>query len=95
MSSLKRITDLSDEISKNSKILTDYLSSKGIEAASFDVDGLDEFPISPADEEPYKARLKIIAATKELHDLSLGPKEGLRYLAWDVSEVNCKVKSHD
>jgi hypothetical protein len=56
---------------------------------------LDEFPISPADEEPYKARLKIIAATKELHDLSLGPKEGLRYLAWDVSEVNRKVKSHD
>jgi hypothetical protein len=95
MSSLKRITDLSDKISKNSKILTDYLSSKGLEAASFDVDGLDEFPISPADEEPYKARLNIIAATKELHDISLGPKESLRYLAWDVSEVNCKVKSYD
>jgi hypothetical protein len=87
MSSLKRITDLSDEISKNSKILTDYLSSKGLEAASFDVDGLDEFPISAADEEPYKARLNLIAATKELHDLSVGPKEGLRYLAWDVSDV--------
>jgi hypothetical protein len=95
MSSLKRITELSDEISKNSKVLTDYLFSKGLEAASFDVDGLDDFPISPADEEPYKARLNIIAATKELHDLSLGPKEGLRYLAWDVSVVNCKVKSHD
>ena len=95
MSSLERITDLSNEISKNSKVLTDYLSSKGLEATSFDVDGLDEFPISPADEEPYKARLNIIAATKELHDLSLGPKEGLRYLAWDVSEVNCKAKSHD
>lgn len=85
MSSLKRITALSDEISKNSKILTDYLGEKGLEAASFDVDGPDEWPISPSDEEPFKARLNLIAATKELQDLSLGPKEGLRYLAWDVS----------
>lgn len=87
MSSLKRITALSDEISKNSKILTEYLASKGLEAASFDVDGLDEYPINPNDEEPFKARLDLIAATKELHDLSLGPKESLRYLAWDVSTL--------
>ncbi|CZR69808.1 related to sterigmatocystin 7-O-methyltransferase precursor [Phialocephala subalpina] len=83
MSSLKRITTLSDEISKNSKILTDYLAEKGLEAASFDVDGLAEWPIAPSDEVAFKARLNLIAATKELHDLSLGPKEGLRYLAWD------------
>ncbi|KAF8850350.1 S-adenosyl-L-methionine-dependent methyltransferase [Acephala macrosclerotiorum] len=83
MSSLKRITALSHEISKNSKILTDYLAEKGLEAASFDTDGLAEWPISPDHEEPFKARLSLIAATKELHDLSLGPKEGLRYLAWD------------
>ena len=86
MSSLKRITDLADKISINSKILTDYLASKGLEAASFDVEGLEEFPISSADEEPYRARLNVIAATKELHDITLGPKEGLRHLAWDVSE---------
>jgi hypothetical protein len=85
MSSLKRITTLSDEISRNSKIITDYLSEKGLEAASFDVDGLAEFPINPNDELVFKARLDLIAATKELHDLALGPKEGLRYLAWDVS----------
>jgi hypothetical protein len=84
MASLNRISTLSDEIAKNSKILTNYLSSKGLEAPSFDVDGLDEFPISPNDEVPFKARLDLIAATKELHDLALGPKEGLRYLAWDV-----------
>jgi hypothetical protein len=79
------MTKLSDEISKNTKIITEYLSSKGLEAASFDVDGLDEFPISPKDDAPFKARLDLIAATKELHDISLGPKESLRYLAWDVS----------
>lgn len=85
MSSLERITSLSNEISKNSKILTDYLSAKGLEAASFDVGGLDAFPINPNNEEIFKARLDLIAATKELYDISLGPKESLRYLAWDVS----------
>ncbi len=94
MSSLKRITALSDEVSKNSKLLTEYLASKGLEAASFDVDGLDEYPINPNDEEPFKARLDLIAATKELHDLSLGPKESLRYLAWDVSTYPASGVSH-
>ena len=84
MASLNRITNLSNDIAKNTKILTEYLSSKGLEAASFDVNGLDAFPISPNDEVPSKARLDLIAATKELHDIALGPKEGLRYLAWDV-----------
>jgi len=79
------MTRLADEISENTKILTEHLASNGLEAASFDVDGLDEFPISTNDEIPFKARLDLIAATKELHDISLGPKESLRYLAWDVS----------
>lgn len=85
------MTQLSNDIAKNSKIITDYLSSKGLEAASFDVNGLDEFPIAPSDEVPFKARLELIAATKELHDVALGPKEGLRYLAWDVSGVFTSV----
>jgi hypothetical protein len=79
------MTQLSNDIAKNTKIITDYLLSKGVEAASFDVNGLDEFPIPPTDEVPFQARLELIAATKELHDVALGPKEGLRYLAWDVS----------
>lgn len=95
MSSVKRITALADDISKNSKIVTDYLSEKNLEAASFDVDGLAAFPIDPNDEVAFRARLDLIAATKELHDLTLGPKEGLRYLAWDVSsKVLCPSESH-
>ena len=68
----------------NTKIVTDYLESKGLAAPSFDVDGLDEYPIPPTEEVPFKARLKLISLTKEMHDLALGPKEGLRFLAWDV-----------
>ena len=78
------MTNLSNEIAKNTRILTEYLSSKSLEAPSFDVNGLDEFPVSPNDEVAFKARLDLIAATKELHDVTLGPKEGLRFLAWDV-----------
>ncbi|KAG9234888.1 O-methyltransferase-domain-containing protein [Amylocarpus encephaloides] len=83
MTSLERLTSLSDTIAEKTKIVTEYLSSKGLEAASFDVNGLDEFPISPDDKVPSQARLDLIAATRELHGLALGPKEGLRYLAWD------------
>jgi len=82
--SLERMATLAHEITEKTKIITDYLSSNGLEAASFDVNGLAEFPVSPKDEEPYQARLELISLTKELHDISVGPKEGLRYLAWDV-----------
>ncbi|GJN86694.1 hypothetical protein PLIIFM63780_010275 [Purpureocillium lilacinum] len=81
--SVERMATLAREIAEKTKIITDYLSSNGLEAASFDVNGLAEFPISPKDEEPYQARLELISLTKELHDISVGPKEGLRYLAWD------------
>lgn len=83
--SVQRMTTLSEEISAKTKIITNHLTAKGLDAASFDFNGLVEFPISQDDEEPYNARLDLIALTKELHDIALGPKEGLRYLAWDVS----------
>jgi hypothetical protein len=81
---MAEIARLSNTITECSKIVTDYLTTKGLEAPSFDVNGLAEYPIPPSDEAPFKARLKLIEATKELHDPALGPKEGLRFLAWDV-----------
>lgn len=84
-SSIQRMATLSQEISEKTKIITDFLTANGLEAASFDVNGLAEFPISAENEEPFRARLDLIGLTKELYDITLGPKEGLRYLAWDVS----------
>lgn len=83
--SVERMTTLSADIAAKTKIITDYLTSHGLDAASFDVNGLAEFPIPSTDEEPFRARLELVALTKELHDICLGPKENLRYLAWDVS----------
>lgn len=84
MASIQRMTALAEVIAEKTKIVTDHLSSQGLDAASLDADGLAEFPISPEDDVPFKARLDLLGATKELYDISLGPKEGLRYLAWDV-----------
>ncbi|KAK0640600.1 O-methyltransferase-domain-containing protein [Cercophora newfieldiana] len=86
MASINRMTTLAKEISENTAIITDYLTSKGLEAASFDVNGLAEFPIPREDEVPFKARLDLAAATKELYDISVGPQQALRDLAWDCAD---------
>jgi len=80
-----RITQLADEISQTSKIIADYLASKNLPAPTFDEDGLTELSISPDDKEAYSARSKLVAATKELNALAVGPKESVRHLAWDVN----------
>jgi len=81
---VNRLSELATTIAENTKIATHYHTSKGLSAPSFDVDGLDEFPIPDGDKEAFAARLNVIAATKELHDLTVGPREGLIYLSWDV-----------
>jgi hypothetical protein len=80
-----RITELSGKVAENSKIVTDYLVARNLPAPSFDADGRTGLAISPADKGAFAARSNLIAATKELHDPVLGPKESLRHLAWDVN----------
>jgi len=84
MASVERMTLLAQKISENTAIITEYLTSKGLEAASFNVNGLAEFPIPQEDQVPFKARLELAAATRELHDIAVGPKEHLRDLSWQV-----------
>lgn len=85
MAPTNQLINLSNVISEKTKVLTDYLASKGIEPPSFDVDGLAEYPISPEETVPFEARLELIAATKELYALAHGPKDHIRNLCWDVS----------
>jgi hypothetical protein len=85
--SVERMANLAAQIAEKTKIITDYLTANGLEAASFDADGLAEFPIPSEDEAPFKARLELVALTQELHDIAQTPKEGLRYLAWDVGLI--------
>jgi hypothetical protein len=87
MASIMHLTTLANTITENIKIITDYLTTRNLSAPSFDIDGLAELQISPVDREAWAARSKVVAATKELHDLTIGPKESLRNLAWDVCFV--------
>ncbi|CZR64269.1 related to sterigmatocystin 7-O-methyltransferase precursor [Phialocephala subalpina] len=90
-----RLTELANAISENTKIITDYLASKNLSAPSLDADGLVELPISPADKDAWTARSKLVAATKELQVLTVGPKESLRHLAWDcVNNLSLRAIYH-
>ncbi|KAK7908333.1 O-methyltransferase- family 2 [Apiospora marii] len=82
VASIERMAQLSTLISDTTKILTDFLAAKGVDAQSLSVDDLADFPVSPDDSKPFKARTDLIEATRELHDIALGPRESLRALAW-------------
>ncbi|KAK8138919.1 S-adenosyl-L-methionine-dependent methyltransferase [Apiospora sp. TS-2023a] len=82
---IERMARLSALITDTTKILTDFLAAKGIDAHSLSVDNLADFPVSPDDSKPFKARTELIEATRELHDIALGPRESLRALAWGLS----------
>ncbi|KAK6864193.1 O-methyltransferase-like protein [Apiospora arundinis] len=85
-SPIERLEQLSALVSEKTQLLTDFLSTKGRNAPSLSADELAEFPISPDDSEPFKARMVLIEATRELHDIVLGPRESLRALAWGSTD---------
>lgn len=84
-SSVDQLTILSKAIEEKTRILTDQLRAKGLGAPSYQANGLSDFPLNEVDDEAIKARQDIVALTKELHDLVLGPREWLKTMAWDVS----------
>ncbi|KAL7918558.1 S-adenosyl-L-methionine-dependent methyltransferase [Trichoderma austrokoningii] len=80
-SSVDRLTTLSRDIEEKTRFLADALRSKGLEAPSYQANGLSDFPLT--EPEVVKTRLELIALTKELHDLVLGPRESLKNFAWE------------
>lgn len=87
--SVSRLVRLSEIIARNSKLLNSHLIEKKLPQPSFSADappdgiyiGRDE----PRREELERARRELVSATNELYDLSVGPRESVRNLAWDVS----------
>ncbi|KAE8143092.1 hypothetical protein BDV38DRAFT_267671 [Aspergillus pseudotamarii] len=86
MASPNRLIVLSNVIAEKTKVISDFLASKGLEPPSFDVDGLADYAISPDDKEAYEARLELIAASKELYALAHGPKDHIRNICWDAMD---------
>jgi hypothetical protein len=58
-----------------------YLQKEGITAPSFSEDSPADFPKLP--EEITKSRQAVVLATAKLRDLVVGPRESLRWMAWD------------
>ena len=73
-----QIIKLAQSIAQNTAIVNDFLLSKGIPPPSFDVDAPSESPV-PQDTPPgiEAARVAVVDATLELHDLMLGPRDYL------------------
>lgn len=90
-SPLSRLIKLSENISRNSKLLSSYLVEKRLPQPSFAASAPPDGITIPHDEPTRKkldqARRELASATKELHDLSVGPREGVRELAWSVSAI--------
>ncbi|KAM0478967.1 hypothetical protein ACHAPX_004945 [Trichoderma viride] len=80
-SSVDRLTTLSKDIEEKTRYLTDALRSKGLDAPSYKANGLSDFPLTEF--EAVKTRQELVALTKELHDLVLGPRETLKNMAWE------------
>ena len=78
-----RLIELAHTITRETEKLDKYLKESGSSMPSFDVDAPADFPRLP--EEIQRARQKVVESTKELGDLAVGPTEGIRWMAWDVS----------
>lgn len=80
----KHLLKLSQSINEDTKALVAALNAKGLEAPSFGVDGSPDFPVTQVEQNVVATRDQLIAQTKELHDLLVGPRQGLKALVMEV-----------
>lgn len=80
-----RIAELSHIIAAETKKVEDYLASTSHPALTFAEDAPADLQ-APRDADVQTARRNVVNATQELHDLMVGPREKLRWMAWDVSD---------
>ena len=79
------LEDLSQIISKNASIVSQYLGDHNLPQPSFESDGPSVIVPSSAPQSVQKARQSLIASCLELLQLAIGPTEYLPNLAIGVS----------
>jgi hypothetical protein len=77
------LVKLSQTIARETEKVDAYFRENSIPTPTFEVDGPSDYPALP--DEIQKARITVIKAAADLKDLMVGPKESLRWMAWDVS----------
>ncbi|KAF1345928.1 O-methyltransferase-domain-containing protein [Delphinella strobiligena] len=87
--SVSRLVRLSEIIARNSKLLNSHLIEKKLPQPSFSADappdGIYIGKNEPRRKELERAKRELVSATNELYDLSVGPRESVRNLAWDFN----------
>lgn len=79
------ILRLSESINSNSRLPRSRLNLQRIEASSIRFDRSLEFPASAAGPEATATRHELIAQTKQLHDLLVGPSQRVKAMVMEVS----------
>lgn len=71
------IIELAAIISKDTIVADNYFTSHDLPTPSFDISGPTRIFIPPQEKDVAAAHLRVIGATKELHNLMLGPTAAL------------------
>jgi len=79
-----RVLRLTDIISSKTRMIDEYLALNNLPALTWDASGPADFPVPSSNDEIQIARRAVVNATKELHDLMVGPRETLRWMAWNL-----------
>lgn len=82
--STSQMIDLARKITAETEKLEAYMRDNGLPMPGFDVDAPADFPKLP--EDIQESRQNVIHATKELRDLTIGPREAVRWGVWEVSK---------
>jgi hypothetical protein len=85
-SGLSLLSSLAADVSKNAAILDEYLQVNNLPQPSFSESAPIEFLSSTDDQVLHNARVALASAAKDLHQLAIGPKDGIVWIANDVSK---------
>lgn len=77
------LVKLSQTIARETEKVDAYFRENSIPTPTFEADGVSDYPALP--DEVQKSRLAVVKAAADIKDLMVGPKESLRWMAWDVS----------
>ena len=84
---IANLTDVSNRISKNTSFLQTFLDSRKLPVPSYNIDTPKEFPNPDKERTVQLVRESILADTRALFDLVLGPVEKLQWTVWQVSSL--------
>jgi hypothetical protein len=88
-----RLLQLTEIISSQTEKIQEYFTANGLPDLSFDPTSPGDFPVPSSNTEMHEARRAVVNATQELHDLMVGPRETVRWAAWNVGYKPCCVTS--